>query len=135
MPTGADLASFQMLANSRMTSRCTIHRATGNLTTNADGFEVPEYAAIYTGLACRIDSGSSTGTSTGVDVGGVTYAEATGVAHFPYPSPLLANDDIVLVTTGEWPGACYRIIAAVEYDQKTARRLPIVQEPKPEGVA
>lgn len=119
-----------------MTSRATILRPTGNLTTNAEGFQVPEYATVYTDLSCRIDAGgSSDGGSTGVNIDGITYEEATGTGHFPYPSELLASDDIVLVTSGEWPDVCYRIVAAIAYDQKTARRLPIVRESKPEGVA
>lgn len=123
-------------AVARMTSRADILRPTGDLTTNAEGFEVPEYEVIYMDLPCRIDTGgNSNGGSAGVDVGGVTYEEATGVAHFPHPSELLANDDIVLITSGDWPDDCYRIVAAIRYDQKTARRLPIAQEPKPEGVA
>lgn len=138
----ADLAwatnELRSHANARMEwlSRARILRATGNLTQDAEGFDVPEYATIYADLPCRIDSGgSSDGGSSGVEVGGVNYEEATGLAHFPHPSELLANDDIVLITSGDWPDACYRIVAAIAYDQKTARRLPIKQEPKPEGVA
>lgn len=131
----AELPFLRAEANARMTSRAQILRATGNLTQDAEGFDVPEYATIYADLPCRIDSASTSGGSSGVEVGGVNYEEATGLAHFPHPSELLANDDIVLITSGDWPDACYRIVAAIAYDQKTARRLPIKQEPKPEGVA
>ena len=132
------LDGLRELATSRMeeSSRCDIFRRTGAMTTNAEGFEVPAYDAVYLGIPCRIDAGgSSDGGSRGVNIDGITYEEATGTGHFPYPSDLLAADDLVLITTGEWPDVCYRIVAAVTYDQKTARRLPIVSEPIPEGLS
>lgn len=130
------LPQLRAEANARMTSRAHILRATGNLTQDAEGFDVPEYATIYADLPCRIDSGgSSDGGSSGVNIDGITYEEATGTGHFPYPSELINADDLVLVTSGEWPDACYRIVVATHYDQKTARRLPIEREPIPEGVA
>jgi hypothetical protein len=117
-----------------MTSRVTVRRKTGNMVQNEEtGEEVPEWLVIHTDLPFRLD-GSSTGDggSHEVNIGGVTYEQATAVGHFPALTADLEDGDFVDVTSGEWPGAVFSIVAAVRADQKTARRLPIAEESRPE---
>lgn len=116
-----------------MTSRCTVWRKTGGYVVNGDGAQVPEWAAVYVNLPCRVSSGSSSdGGSRGVTIGAVTFEDATGVVHLPHPSDLLEDDDLFELTEGDWAGDVYRIVAAIRYDQQTARRLPIVEAARPE---
>ena len=116
-----------------MLSRVTVKRQSG-ATTNPDGYEVPAWAVVYTDLPFRSTGGGvADGGSRGASVGGVTFEDATGVGHFPHPSELLADGDVLEVTSGEWVGDFYRIVAAIRYDQHTARRLPIQETAKPDG--
>jgi hypothetical protein len=115
-----------------MTSRVAVMRKTGD-TTDVGGYEVTEWAAVHVDLPFRSDSGgSSGGSSRGVTIGGVTFEDATGIGHTPATTADLENDDLIEVVSGEWAGDVYRVVAAVRYDQKTARRVPIVEEPRPE---
>lgn len=116
-----------------MTSRVAIMRKTGDTTTDANGYEVDEWATVHADLPFRSDSGgTSDGGSRGVTIGGVTFEDATGTGHMPATTTDLADDDLIEVTSGEWAGDVFRIVAAVRYDQKTARRVPIVEEVRPE---
>lgn len=116
-----------------MTSRVTVMRLTGETTTDTAGYEVPEWAAVYVDLPFRSDSGGQgDGGSRGVSIGGVTFEDATGIGKMPALTDDLADDDLLDVTAGEWVDAVYRIVSAVRYDQKTARRVPIVEEPRPQ---
>ena len=127
----ATLARGRAAAEGRMKSRAVVMRRTGT-TTDADGFEVPEWAAVHTGVPFRSDGGSSSnGGSRGVTIGGVTFEDATGVGHFPVTTVDLEDDDLVDVTMGEWAGDVWRIVKAIRYDQKTARRVPIVETARP----
>lgn len=116
-----------------MTSRVRVMRLTGDMTEDEYGYEVPEWEAVHVDLPFRSDTGgTSDGGSRGVSVGGVTFEDATGVGHVPATTTDLADDDLIEVTSGEWEGDVYRIVAAVRYDQKTARRMPIVEDVRPE---
>lgn len=126
------LTRGRAIAEARMLSRCVVWRRTGGYITNDDGARVPEWGAVYVDLPVRISGGSSSdGGSRGVTIGSVTFEDATGVGHFPAPSPLLSDGDLFEVTSGEWAGDVYRIVAAIRYDQQTARRLPIVEAQRP----
>ena len=118
-------------AEARMTSRAVVMRKTG-AKVKVNGYDVPEWASVHVDLPWRTAAGSSgDGGSRGVTVGGVTFEEATGVGHCPATTADLRDDDLVEVTTGEWAGDVYRIVAAIRYDQKTARRLPVVGAARP----
>ena len=121
-------------ALSRMESTAGVMRKTGT-TTDGDGFEVDEWATVGT-LPVRIDlGGSNDGGSRGITVAGLMFEEATGVGHVPYDADdrlsdtLAAND--LLDVTGETSGV-WRVVAPLAYDQKTARRMPIAEVPRPE---
>lgn len=128
----AELPFLRGEAQARMKSRVAVMRKTGD-TTEVNGYEVTEWAAVHVDLPFRSDSGGFTdGGSRGITIGGVTFEDATGVGHMPAATADLQDDDLLEVTSGEWAGDVYRIVAAVRYDQKTARRVPIVEEPRPE---
>lgn len=117
-----------------MTSRVTVKREDPANPVTVDGLEYPGWTVVYTDLPFRSDSGStSDGGSRGVTIGSVTFEEATGVGHFPHPSADLRDGDVLEVATGDWAGDWFQIVAAVRYDQQTARRLPIKEAQRPEG--
>lgn len=116
-----------------MVSTVDVRRKTGATTTNADGYKVPEWETVHAGIPFRSDGGSSSnGGSRTVTIGDVSFEQATGVGHFPASTSDLADDDLIDVTGGEWAGDVFRIVAAIRYDQKTARRVPIVEADRPE---
>lgn len=117
-----------------MQSRVTVMRKTGETDPTTDnGYETPEWAAVHIDLPFRSSgAGTGDGGSRGVMIGGVTFEDATGVGSIPALTADLEDDDLILITSGEWSGDVFRIVAAVRYDQKTARRLPIVEAPRPE---
>lgn len=115
-----------------MTSRVNIWRRTGD-TTVVDGLEVDEWEPIYVDHPFRSSGGSGDGGSRGVTIGGVTFEDATGVGHMPADTIDLADDDLIEVISGEWLDDVFRIVAAVRYDQRTARRVPIVEAERPAG--
>lgn len=132
----AELPFLRREAEARMTSRATIYRKTDRTAQDeSTGYDAPVWDVLGV-LPFRLDTGGdSNGGSRGVTVGGVTYEEASGVGHIPtdadarLTSPLADGDlaDVTGETAGVW-----RVIAAVAYDQKTARRLPIAEEQRPE---
>lgn len=131
MFTDAEIAEFRADALDRMTSRVTVMRKTGD-TTEVDGYKVPEWAAVHVDLPFRLASYAAGGghTST-VTIGGVQFQDATARGDMPHDTYDLADDDLVLLTAGEWTDSVFRIIEAVKGDQKTARRVPIVETPRP----
>lgn len=119
-----------------MLSTAAVMRKTGETTQDPNtGLEVPEWMTVGT-VPFRLDSGStSDGGSQGVTVGGITFEEASGVGKIPSDSDTrlssaLADGDLLDVT-GETVGV-WRVVAALTYDLKTQRRIPIAEEPRPE---
>lgn len=102
-------------------------RLTGD-TTQVDGYDVPEWATVHANLPFRLVGGDT----RAVTVGGVTFQEATARADFPWDATDLADGDLLDVTSGEWAGSVFRIVEAVKGDQRTARRVPVVEVPRPE---
>jgi hypothetical protein len=129
----AELPFLRAEAEARMLSTVTVRRKTGLTVQNeTTGEEAPEWEAVYTGLPFRSDGASSSdGGSRSVTIGGVTFETATGIGHMPADTTDLADDDFIEVTSGEWAGDVFRVVAAVRYDQKTARRVPIVEATRP----
>jgi len=110
-----------------MTSRASVRRKTGG-TTIVDGFEVDEWASPYVDLPFRLVAGDS----QSVTVGGVTFEQATARGDFPASTTDLRDDDFIEVTAGEWAGSVFRIVEAIKGDQRTARRVPVVEGQRPE---
>ena len=124
----AALPELRAEARARMTSTATVRRKTGLMTQDeSTGLEVPEWAAVYAGTMRFV--GGSTRTVT---IGGVEFQEATGRADFPHDTTDLADGDLVDITAGEWSGPVLRIVEAVKGDQRTARRVPVVEVARPE---
>jgi len=125
----AVLPELRAEAVALMTSRCTIRRI-GAQGSDDEGYDVGQYDTVYTDLPIRLDS-SSDGSSQSVEVGGTTYEQATGLAHLPADTTDLADDDLIEVTSGEWPGTFLRVLDAPRVDKKTARRVPVVEVSRP----
>lgn len=110
-----------------MTSRVAIRRLTGG-TTKVDGYEVPEWATVGVGVPFRLKGGAN----KAVTIGGVEFSEATGEGNLPAAWTDLADSDLLEITAGEWVGSVFRVVEAVKGDQQTARRVPVVEVPRPE---
>lgn len=130
----AALPELRAQAESRMTSRATVKRNTGETTTDGNGYEVPAWETLYVDLPCRL-AGVVRGpaTSRTVTSGGVEVDLAARAIHFPVWADDLADDDMVEVTAGENMGVFVRIVEASFQDQATARRLPILEAQEPKG--
>lgn len=132
MSREAALTAGRAVAERGMTSRVAIRRLTGN-TTTVNGYEVPEWATVHTGLPFRLGSSSTgDGGTRAVVVGGVTFQQATAVGSLPWDTTDLRDQDYIDITAGEWAGSVFSIVEAVKGDQKTARRVPVVEVPRPE---
>lgn len=130
----AALPELRAEALARMTSTATVHRRTGVMVQDEDtGLEVPEWTTVYTGPFRLKGKGSRT-----VTIAGVEYEQATAEGHFVAIDPEtdapipLADNDLVEITAGEWAGTVLSIVEAVKGDQRTARRVPVVEEKRPE---
>lgn len=124
----AALPTLRAEALGRMTSTCTVRRKTGNMAQDeTTGLEVPEWGDVYTGPFRFVG-----GTTRTVTIAGIEYQEATGRADFPHDTTDLADNDLIDITAGEWVGTVLSIIEAVKGDQRTARRVPVVEVPRPE---
>src|SRR5690349_12791389 len=111
-----------------MSSTATVRRKTGVMVQNEEtGEEVPEWEDVYTGPFRYV--GGQTRTVT---IAGIEYQEATGRADFPHDTTDLADNDLIDITAGEWAGTVLSIVEAVKGDQRTARRVPVVEVARPE---
>jgi hypothetical protein len=117
-----------------MTSRVTVLRKSDRTAQNeSTGEESPVWDIVHTDLPFRLDfSSSSDGGSRRIEVAGVEYETATAVGHFPATTADLADGDYIDVTAGECAGDVFSIVKAVRADQKTARRLPLTEESRPD---
>lgn len=118
-------------AESRMTSRCTIRRKTGNKVIDADNQEVLEWVTVHTDLPLRIASTPSATRSRSQTPGEAEIERATPRADFPASTSDLADNDHIEVTSGESTGRVFRIIDAGQTDQSTARRVPVEETERP----
>ena len=117
------LARFESL------SRVTVRRKTGReVQSGITGLESPEWADVHTDLPFRLVGGNS----RTVSIAGVEFEEATARGDMPVSTTDLADGDLIDVTSGEWAGSVYRIVEAVKGDQRTARRVPVAEESRPE---
>lgn len=128
------LPQLRAEAEARMTSRVTIYRKSGRQAQNeSTGEQSPEWVPVHTDLPFRLDfSSSSDGGSRRIEVAGVEYETATALGHFPAATADLQDGDYIDITAGECAGDVFSIVAAVRADQKTARRLPITEESRPD---
>ena len=131
MSRDAALAAGRAAALQGLESRVTIHRLTGAPTT-VDGYEVPGWSTVAVAVPFRLGTTSTgDGGSRTVTIGGVEFSQATAVGHLPAGTDL-ADGDLLDITVGEWAGSVFRVVEAVKGDQQTARRVPVVEVPRPE---
>ncbi len=117
-----------------MTSRVTIHRETypDPPATDANGFSVRSFDTVASAVPFRLASKrGSTGSRT-VRVGDSEVEVAVQEGHVPTWVTDLADNDLFEVTAGENAGRWLRVVEASSADQQTARRVPGVEEQKPE---
>lgn len=129
----AVLYSGRAEAEARMLSRVTVRHATGDTTPNTDGYDVPEWVVVATGVPFRLGGANagSTGTRT-ITVGTTEVQLALRTGHFPADTTGLADGDYIDITSGENAGLVLRIVEADWQDQATARRVPVVAVQRPE---
>lgn len=118
-----------------MTSTATIWREDPDGPVIVDGLETPSWVAEFTALPGRL-AGASGGAaqSRKVSIGQTEVQLAVREWHCPASTTGLADGDVVEVTTGEHVGTFLRIVEASGQDQATARRVPVVEIQKPEGI-
>jgi len=126
----AELPFLRAQAQARMLSRATVRRAGG--TTTVDGFEVPGWTDVHTDLPFRLGGTSGAGSTRTVRIGETEAQVAVRIGHFPAGTTGLADNDFIEITDGENAGGVYRIVEASGQDQATARRVPVVEEQRPE---
>ena len=129
MSLASTLARGRRAAESRMTSRCRIRRPDPQNPTVVDGIESPGWADVYADLPLRLTGGEGFRTVT---VGETQTQVAVREAHVPADTTGLKDGDLIEVTAGENVGAVLRVVEASWQDQATARRLPVVEERRPE---
>jgi len=133
------LARGRAMAESRMGatnggSDATIHRKTGETTTDAKGLEVPEWHTVYTDRPCRI-SGTAANSApyrTLTIADGVQVEVAARVASFSIDTTDLSDGDLIEITAGELSGTVWQLIEADWQNQSTARRVPVIAVERPE---
>jgi hypothetical protein len=123
----AALAAGRQAAVEGMTSRVDVYRKTDETTTDADGYEVPVWEPVHYDLPFRLVGGDT----RAVTVGGVTFQEATARGDLPWDTTDLADGDYLDVISGEWAESVFRVVEAVKGDQRTARRVPVAEVPRP----
>ena len=124
----AELLFLRAENTAAMPSRVDIYRKTDDTTEDANGWQVPVWEVVAYDVPFRLVGGDT----RKVTVGGVDFQEATARGDFPWDTFDLADDDLVEIVEGEWADSVFRIVEAVKGDQRTARRVPVVEVPRPE---
>lgn len=125
------LPELRRQAESRMTSRATVHRKGAATPQDEEtGLEGSGWSAMVTDSPFRLKgSRGASGTRT-VTVGGVEVTLAVREGHFPAGTDL-RDGDLIEVTAGENAGTVWRVVEGDWADQQTARRVPIVATDRP----
>lgn len=128
------LPQLRAEAEARMTSRVNVLRKSGRqVQDESTGEQSPEWIPVHTDLPFRLDFGSSSdGGSRRIEIDGVSYELATAIGHLPALTDDLLDGDYFEVTSGECAGSVWSVVKAGRADQKTARRLPLTEESRPD---
>ena len=119
-------------ARARMLSSATVRRKTGKLAQNeGTGRKDPIWDDVHTDLPCRLVASRIGGASRSADAGGVELEQSTPRMDFPWDTDDLEDGDLVDITAGEYSGSVYSIVEAVKGDQRTARRVPVLEAGRP----
>lgn len=119
------IGELRAYARARMTSTATVRRKGAQVTT--DGFEEQGWTEVHYGEPMRYVGG----TTRRIELAGVAYQEASGRADFRHDLTDLADGDLIEITAGEWAGTVLRVLEATKGDQRTARRVPVVETSRP----
>lgn len=112
-----------------MESRCAVMRKEG-FEINAERLKVPTWAAVYVDLPTRVADPRSASSQT-QNVAGAASEAAERIESFPWGTDDLADGDHVDVYEGELAGRVFKIEEATGADQKTARRVKVIEVPRP----
>lgn len=129
----SELPFLRSQAESRMLSRASICRKTGNMTTDDRGLEVPEWATVHADLPVRVaGTAANSAPYRTLNIGGAELTIAARVLHFPAATTDLRDGDLAEITAGDTAGSVWQLIEADFQDQATARRVPAVATERPE---
>lgn len=119
-------------ALARMLSTATVRRKTNKTEqSEATGEEVPVWDDVHTDLPCRLVASRVGGASRSVDAGDVEVEQSTPRMDFPFDTDDLQDGDLIDLTAGEYSGSVYSIVEAVKGDQRSARRVPVIEAGRP----
>ncbi|MDF9718116.1 DUF6093 family protein [Nocardioides sp. ChNu-99] len=128
----AGLDQLRGYAEDRMTSRVRVRRPGPPGAPVPGQLERPTWTTPHPDLPFRLDgTASSDSGSQRVRIGEYVFEGATNIGHVPALTRDLRDDDLIEVYAGEWAGTVWRVVKAVGADQKTARRLPLVEAMRP----
>lgn len=99
-----------------------------------DGLETPGWEALILDLPGRIAASRGAGASRTVTVGQTEMQLAVREWHCASGTPYLSDGDILEIIAGESVGLFLRVVESTGNDQATARRVPVVEIQKPEGL-
>ncbi len=100
--------------------------------TDANAFVIRSFTTVATDIPVRLASGRGVTGSRKLRVGDSEVEIATQEGHLPTRQTDLADRDLLHVTAGEHVGRWLRVVEASAADQQTARRVPVVEDQKPE---
>lgn len=115
-----------------MTSTCRSWRSTGGTTTDADGYEVPEWESPLGDLPCRLTARTGAGQSRTISTPGGDVQIASRELHVPAGTPDVRDGDLFEILSGENAGTIWQVVEADGADQTTALRLPVISASRPE---
>lgn len=130
------LARARRKFESRMRATAVVTRATGNMTTDADGYEVPEFVQVYPNPDWPADHPHKDGKcyfrypglafESNFDSVGITVAQSRLVGRFPF-GVTFAVDDVVEVLSDldnpRFVGMVFRMASIDDQSQATAQRM------------
>lgn len=108
-----------------------IRRKTGDTTTDADGYESPQWVIELADVPCRIRASAGAGQSRTISTPGGDVTLAVRVASFPAATEDLRDGDCIEVVDGRLAGSVWQIVEADDADQQTARRVAVIAAERP----
>lgn len=126
--TDHELAEFRAEAIGEMTSQVTLWRL-GVTAAAGNGFVTDTWTKVATDVPFGF-AGNTT-TSTTQRTGDVATDAAVRTGKFPHDFEDLADHDLVEITCGESAGKVFKILDSTWKDRATARRVKIVEHPRP----
>lgn len=130
------LARGREAALARMESRVRILRDSGTTATDpSTGRQVRVWTVVATDIPARLATTARVGMGASRDTtsGGTRVQLALRTVHLPWHLEGIQDDDLMDFTSGEWAGTVWRTVEVEQADQKTSRRVPVIQARRPSG--